>query len=124
MNHLSNILTTLKQASLRNTVSFKSKYNKLCLGVLEVLKSRHLIEDYKALDGLVEVFLKYDKGMALISSTKMISKPSVRKYRATNELSKVLNGRGVQIVSTSKGILASEDAKKLNVGGEVICEIF
>ena len=81
------------------------------------------IEDNK--QGLIKVTLKYgENGEKVIAGIKRISKPGLRIYAACEDLPKVLNGLGVAIVSTSKGVITDKEARKNNVGGEVLCYVW
>ena len=82
-----------------------------------------VIEDGK--QGIIRIQLKYGQaGERVISGLKRISKPGMRVYAANQEIPKVLNGLGISIISTSKGILTDKQARKENVGGEVICYVW
>lgn len=82
-----------------------------------------VIEDGK--QGIIRIQLKYGQtGERVISGLKRISKPGMRVYAAKNEVPRVLNGLGISIISTSKGILTDKQARKENVGGEVICYVW
>ncbi|WLD57771.1 30S ribosomal protein S8 [Salinispirillum sp. LH 10-3-1] len=70
------------------------------------------------------VALKYYKGQPVIESIKRVSRPGLRQYRGTEELTKVSAGLGVSIVSTSQGIMTDRAARKAGIGGEIICEVF
>ena len=82
-----------------------------------------VIEDGK--QGIISVQLKYGQaGERVITGLKRISKPGMRVYAANHDIPKVLNGLGISIISTSKGILTDRQARKENVGGEVICYVW
>lgn len=82
-----------------------------------------VIEDGK--QGIIRIQLKYGQtGERVISGLKRISKPGMRVYAAKNEVPKVLNGLGISIISTSKGVITDRQARKENVGGEVICYVW
>ena len=82
-----------------------------------------VIEDGK--QGIIRIQLKYGQaGERVISGLKRISKPGMRVYAAKDEIPKVLNGLGISVISTSKGILTDRQARKENVGGEVICYVW
>ena len=82
-----------------------------------------VIEDGK--QGIIRIQLKYGQsGERVISGLKRISKPGMRVYAAKQEIPKVLNGLGISIISTSKGILTDKQARKENAGGEVICYVW
>lgn len=87
------------------------------------IKGYDVIEDGK--QGLIRVALKYGKdGQKVILGLKRISKPGLRVYADKNTLPKVLNGLGISIISTSKGILTDKQARELGVGGEVVCYVW
>ena len=82
-----------------------------------------VIEDGK--QGIIRIQLKYGQtGERVISGLKRISKPGMRVYADKHEVPRVLNGLGISIISTSKGILTDKQARKENVGGEVICYVW
>lgn len=82
-----------------------------------------VIEDGK--QGIIRVQLKYGQsGERVITGIKRISKPGMRVYAANHDIPKVLNGLGISVISTSKGILTDRQARKENVGGEVICYVW
>ena len=82
-----------------------------------------VIEDGK--QGIIRIQLKYgQEGERVITGLKKISKPGMRVYAANHEIPKVLNGLGISVISTSKGILTDKQARKENVGGEVICYVW
>lgn len=87
------------------------------------IRGYDVIEDGK--QGIIRIQLKYGQtGERVISGLKRISKPGMRVYAANQEIPKVLNGLGISIISTSKGILTDKQARKANVGGEVICYVW
>ena len=87
------------------------------------VKGYDVIEDGK--QGIIRLQLKYGiEGERVISGLKRISKPGMRVYAANHEIPKVLNGLGISVISTSKGILTDKQARKENVGGEVICYVW
>jgi small subunit ribosomal protein S8 len=80
------------------------------------------IEDGK--QGILRMFLKYDAyGMPVIKEMKRISKPGLRKYSGSEDIPKSYNGLGIVILSTSRGVMTDKEARKLNVGGEVLCSV-
>jgi len=94
-----------------------------------VLKQESYIEDFVFIkDGIntkIRIFLKYDiKGNAVITAIERVSKPGRRVYVNQNQLPRVLDGLGISILSTSKGVLSNKVAKRFGVGGEVICTVF
>ena len=95
-----------------------------------VLKEEKFIQDFFFITNNgnkenIRVFLKYDySGKPVIESIKRISKPGLRVYVGAGEAPRVLDGLGISILSTSKGVLSNKKAKLLGVGGEIICEVF
>jgi small subunit ribosomal protein S8 len=93
-----------------------------------VLKDEGYIEDYDVIDderqGQIRVRLKYSMtGDKIIHAIDRASKPGCRVYRGVEELPKVLNGMGISIVSTSKGVMSDRKARENNVGGELLCTV-
>ncbi len=87
------------------------------------IRGYDVIEDGK--QGIIRIQLKYGQsGERVISGLKRISKPGMRVYSAKDEIPKVLNGLGIAVISTSKGVLTDRQARKENVGGEVICYVW
>lgn len=81
------------------------------------------IEDNK--QGVLRLFLKYDAyGQPVIKEMKRISKPGLRKYSASDKLPKTYGGLGIVIISTSQGVMTDKEARKLKVGGEVLCSVY
>tara|TARA_B100000287_G_scaffold44839_1_gene40206 strand:+ start:67 stop:465 length:399 start_codon:yes stop_codon:yes gene_type:complete len=94
-----------------------------------VLKEENYIEDFFFITDdkkeTIRIFLKYDyKGLPVIENIKRISKPGLRVYVGANEFPRVLDGLGISILSTSKGVLSNKKAQHLGVGGEIICEVY
>ena len=97
--------------------------------IVLVLKEESYIKDFFFIaDGRKEkirVFLKYDfNGNSVIESIKRVSRPGLRVYVGVGEAPRVLDGLGISILSTSKGVLSNKNAKKFGVGGEIICEVY
>ena len=87
---------------------------------------KYKFEDSENKQGLIRIALKYDpvSKLPIIRDLTRISKPGRRVYRDVDTLPKVINGLGIVIVSTSKGILTDKEARKANVGGEVLCQVY
>lgn len=98
-----------------------SKQNK---SILDILKKESYIDNFKLIEdkkqGYLRVYLKYTSGKPAIKSIKRVSKPGLRVYVKHQKIPSVLRGRGLAIISTSKGITTGEEAKDLKLGGEVI----
>ena len=119
---------------IRNGLSAKKRWvdipsSNLKKRIAFVLKEEKYIEDFFFITDenkeIVRIFLKYDyKGFPVIENIKRISKPGLRVYVGANESPRVLDGLGISILSTSKGVLSNKKAKQLGVGGEIICEVY
>lgn len=102
--------------------------SKICLGIAQVLKDEGYIEDFDAIEdghqGQVRVKLKYSlSGDKVIHSLDRASKPGCRIYNKVKDLPKVLNGMGIAVVSTSRGVMSDRKARENNVGGELLCTV-
>lgn len=122
-------LTRIRNASMRRLEVTTLYYAKIVVSVLEVFKMKGFIKDYKINDKdgkqSIMVQLAYDeRGKSVINEIKRISKPGRRVYKARNELKRFKNGYGTIVVSTSKGVIANDEAYRTNVGGEALCSIW
>lgn len=128
MDRISDALARIKNALARQMESVDLLSNRVVLSVCEVLKKEGFISDFKVLEdkrNMARIYLKYiGKDKPTISLLRRISKSSRRVYVRYSEIPYVMNGLGVSILSTSKGIISNKTAKKLQVGGELICEVF
>ncbi|MCM8783032.1 MAG: 30S ribosomal protein S8 [Candidatus Omnitrophica bacterium] len=125
---------------LRNAVMAKKKivdlpYSKMNVSIFKILKEKQFIEDFKLMEYSTEkstnykhrvlrVYLKYVLDKPAITSLKRISKPGLRIYVNRENIPQVLRGYGIAILSTSKGIMTDEEARKHQIGGEVICYVW
>ena len=119
---------------IRNAVSAKHRLveipaSNLKKNITKILFEKGYILNYKFEDdgvqGTIKIALKYHPvtKLSAISSLKRVSTPGLRKYVGADELPRVMNGLGIAILSTSKGVITDKEAKKMNVGGEVICYV-
>ena len=126
---LSDMLARIKNAHRAKktfTSCFKSKLNE---NVLSVLKEEGYIRDYTNVENRkginsIKIDLKYYNGIPVIKKIKRISKPGIRVYSKISDLEKPYGGLGISILSTPKGVMSDQQARKNNVGGEVLCEVF
>lgn len=92
--------------------------------IMAILKENDYIDNFKLIEdkkqGLVRVYLKYTAGKSAIRNIKRVSRPGLRVYSGSKKLPVVLRGRGIAIVSTSKGMLSDKAARELGVGGEIV----
>lgn len=127
---VADMLTRLRNGQHARLYSIEFPFSKIRAGVLEVLKVEGYIKDYKkekSNDGhfSLKVELKYDNnGQAVISEINRLSKPGRRVYSKIQDLKKFYNGLGMVILSTSKGVMSDHEARKQNVGGELLCAVF
>lgn len=122
-------LTRIRNASMRRLEVTNLYYAKIVVSILEVFKTKGFIKDYKVIDKdgkqSISVQLEYDEqGKSVINEIKRISKPGRRVYKGHSELKRFKNGYGTIVVSTSKGVIANDEAYKANVGGEALCSIW
>jgi len=102
--------------------NFKKQITKILLKY-GYINNYILIDDKKS--GLIRIYLKYDaEGKSVIHGLKKISTPGLRKYVGSKEIPRVYNNLGIAVMSTPRGVISDRDARKLNVGGEVICYIW
>ena len=126
---IGDMITRIRNAQLRALYNVKIPSSKFRAKILDVLKQEGYISNYKLLSdsknkNSLVVDLKYYNGLPVIKEIKRVSKPGRRIYAKANSISKIKNGLGMAIVSTSKGIMSDNDARIKNVGGEIICSVF
>lgn len=103
--------------------------SKLKRAITQILLEKGYIRNYLNIDdgkqGLLRIYLKYDRdGTPVIQELTRVSKPGLRTYVGTNKLPRVRNGLGIAILSTSRGVMTDKEARKINVGGEVLAYVF
>lgn len=126
---IADMLTRIRNANQMRYEEVKVPASKLKLEVARILKEEGFIADYKlekdTTQGTIVITLKYaDNKERVITGLKRISKPGLRVYAKQGEIPKVLNGLGIAIISTSKGIMTDKQARDENVGGEVLAYIW
>ena len=124
---IGDMLARIKNSQIRNHKKVKIPSSKFKIKIAEVLKNEGYIIDYKKTDekkSILEINLKYSSGNPVISTIERISKPGRRIFSSAQSLPKINNGLGIAIVSTPKGIMTDIDARKQNIGGEIICKVF
>jgi len=126
---IADMLTRIRNANIAKHSEVQIPVSNLKLELAKLLKSEGYIQDYNVVDGekfkMINVSLKYDdKNLPIISNLKRVSRPGLRDYRKSKNLPKVMDGLGIAIISTSKGLLTDRKARKENVGGEVLCYIW
>ena len=129
---IANYLTSIRNAILAKHASVSIPCSRMKISITKVLLDNGYIQDYKILTGkneikkYIKIFLKYNQKEKLFAINQLIriSKPGCRRMFKSYEIPRVLNGLGIAIVSTSKGIITDKQARKLKVGGEVLCHIY
>jgi small subunit ribosomal protein S8 len=125
---IADMLTRIRNGGKAEFAKVDIPGSKLKMEVARVLKEQGYIKNYKFLEddkqGVLRVYLKYLEDKPVIYGLERISKPSRRVYRKAKDIKQVLNGLGISIISTSKGVMTDKQARELNVGGEVLCNIW
>ncbi len=126
---IADMLTRIRNGGKAEFAKVDIPGSKLKVEVARVLKDQGYIKNYKFLDdnkqGVLRVYLKYTQERRhVIYGLERVSKPSRRVYKKSKEIKPVLNGLGISILSTSKGLMTDKQARNENVGGEVLCNIW
>ena len=121
---IADMLTRIRNAQLAGKQTVTMPSSKMKVSIAEVLAKEGYIESYTTFGDVkpeLVINLKYYAGKPVIEKIERVSRPGLRIYRGFEELPVVMNGLGVVIVSTSRGVITDRQAKKYKVGGEVIC---
>ena len=125
---VSDFLTRLRNAAKAKHKRVDIPASNLKKSIAEILLQQKLISSFTVLDdgkqGVLRVHLKYSNGQPVMQGLRRVSKPGLRQYRKADELPRVLGGLGIAIVSTSRGVMTDAQARKQNVGGEVLAFIW
>lgn len=127
---IADFLTRIRNASAAGLKMVEIPGSNTKRAMTQILFDQGYILNFKFEDddkqGIIKIALKYNISTRVPAITKLqrISKPGLRKYAGSSELPRVLNGLGIAIVSTSKGVITDKEARKLNVGGEVLCYVY
>jgi len=126
---IADMLTRVRNAIMVSYDTVDIPISKLKVNIAKILKSEGFIKNYKIMDsrrqGIIRVFLKYDEnGDSIIGGLKRVSKPSCRIYERSDRIPRVLNGFGINILSTSTGVMTDKQARKMGVGGEILCSVW
>ena len=123
---IADMLTRIRNANTSKHKTVDVPSSKMKLSIADILFKEGYIKSYEEIkdvntQGVIRITLKYDeKGTRVIDGLKRISKPGLKVYASKDELPKVLNGLGIAIISTSKGVITDKQARELGVGGEVL----
>ena len=126
---IADMLTRIRNANTVGHETVEIPASKMKKAIAEILKEEGYIADFEMIEddkqGMIKVTMKYGANKEkVISGIKKISKPGLKVYAKAGEVPKVLGGLGIAIVSRSKGIVSDKEARKLGVGGEVICYVW
>ena len=126
---IADMLTRIRNANTVGHETVEIPASKMKKAIAEILKEEGYITDFDVIEddkqGMIKVTMKYGANKErVISGIKKISKPGLKVYAKANDVPKVLGGLGIAIISTSKGIISDKEARKLGVGGEVICYVW
>ncbi len=130
LDPVSDYLTRIRNAVAAGHRTVEIPASNLKKELTKILFDQGFILSYKFLDddkqGVIKIALKYDKlsQEPVIKKIQRISKPGLRKYSGHDEIPRILNGLGISIVSTSKGLMTGKQAQKNNVGGELLCYVY
>ena len=126
---VADMLNRIRNATKAKFKSVDIPGSNLKTEIAKVLKNEGFIKNFKFIEddkqGTLRIFLKYGKGQTdIISGLERISKPSRRIYLNSKEIKPVLNGMGIAIISTSKGVMTGAQARRENIGGEILCQVW
>ncbi|MBM4294320.1 MAG: 30S ribosomal protein S8 [Deltaproteobacteria bacterium] len=126
---IADMLTRIRNAGTARFDKVDIPASRMKINLAKIMKDEGFIKNYKVIkdnrQGILRVYLRYnEQQQPLIYGLKRVSKPGRRVYTGTEELPKVQGGLGVAVISTSKGVVTDRQARKLGVGGEVLCEIW
>ena len=126
---ISDYLTRVRNAVRANHRVVEIPASNLKKEITKILFDQGYILSYKfddsSVQGTIKIALKYDENkQSVIRKIQRVSKPGLRKYSSSSDLPRVLNGLGIAIVSTSKGVMTVKQARRENVGGEVLCSVY
>ena len=124
---IADMLTRIRNAQAVDKASVVMPSSKLKVAIAKVLKDEGYVEDYAVTEtggkAELKIVLKYYSGRPVIERLERVSKPGLRVYKGRNEIPQVMNGLGVAIISTPKGLMTDRKARATGLGGEVICYV-
>jgi small subunit ribosomal protein S8 len=128
-DNIGDMLTRIRNGGKARFDKVDIPASRMKISLARIFKDEGFIKNYKVIkdnkQGILRVYLKYDDhNLPLIQRIERVSKPSRRVYAGVEELPKVQGGLGVAVVSTSKGVMTDRQARKLGVGGEVLCQVY
>ena len=125
---IADFLTIIRNGLMAKKENVDVPASRITKSILEILKKTEYIDNFKLIEdkkqGILRVYLKYLSGEPAIINLRRISKPGLRIYVKQDKIPRVLRGRGIAVISTSKGILTDNEARQEKLGGEVICYVW
>jgi len=121
---IADMLTRIRNAHMALHKEVEIPKSKMKMAIAQILLDEGYIKDYEEKQRSIKMNLKYVRGKAAICGLKRVSKPSCRQYVGVDEIPQVQSGLGINILSTSKGVQEGNTAKKLRLGGELLCQIW
>ncbi|MCX6138308.1 MAG: 30S ribosomal protein S8 [Ignavibacteriales bacterium] len=125
---IADYLTRVRNAVQAHHKKVEIPASNLKKAITDILLQQKLIAGYVKVDdekqGILRITLKYNEGQSVISGLRRISRPGIRTYQSSDKLPRINNGLGLAIISTSKGLMTDKQARKANIGGEVLCTIW
>ncbi len=126
---IADMLTRVRNGIIASFDTVDVPSSKLKINIAKILKSEGFIKNYKVIadkkHGLIRIFLKYDEnGEPVIGGLKRVSRSSCRVFAKKDKAPMVLNGFGINVLSTSKGVMTDKQARKLGIGGEILCSVW
>lgn len=122
---ISDMLTRIRNAQMAEKINVRMPSSKLKVAIAQVLQDEGYVERYDitSVDGksTLEIGLKYYAGRPVIEKIQRVSRPGLRMYKGCDDIPNVMNGLGIAIVSTSKGLMTDRKARANGIGGEVLC---
>jgi small subunit ribosomal protein S8 len=126
---IADLLTRIRNATMRKHSTVSVPYSRIKQRIVEVLEAEGFIEKWNLQEGksfnTIELHLKYDKaGDSVIRRIERVSRPGLRIHSSSNKIEPVLNGQGIAIITTSKGVFSDRECRRQHVGGEVLCRVW
>jgi small subunit ribosomal protein S8 len=122
---IADMLTRIRNAQLAEKLSVAMPSSRVKASIAQVLKDEGYIDEFKVRDEdgkpMLEIALKYYAGAPVIEKIERVSRPGLRIYKGRDDIPKIMNGLGIAIVSTSKGVMTDRKARATGIGGEVLC---
>lgn len=124
MDNIGDALIRIKNGYQVGKPSVEVRFSKLIWQLMKLLQKEGYVSDAVQKENLIIVTLRYNSRISAVTDVKRVSKPSLRVYKGVKDLPRVLNGLGIAVISTPKGLMTDREARKLKVGGEVLALVW